>query len=162
MTQFSQKAAIPYAELTDAPNIQTYAQGLSTALDTMVMPNYATRTTRDATNPTPADGDCCYVVADKRQYLFYNGVWNNQTIVRGTELISFSSLDFTTVTVTFPIAFEFAPFVFANISTGAGSTARWMFRAYSPTTTNFVIYVAAGVAGLNQTWSSIPCTWMAI
>lgn len=74
MTQYSQKALIPYAELTDAPNIQTYAQGLSTVLDSMVLPNYALLTTRNAQNPSPTAGDSCYVAETDRTYIYSSSV----------------------------------------------------------------------------------------
>lgn len=84
MTQYTAKAGIPYAELTDAPNIQTYAQGLALAIEPMVTPVYASTVSRDAANPIPTEGDKCYV--DSKGLFLFNGVdwryssgWSNYT-----------------------------------------------------------------------------------
>jgi hypothetical protein len=160
MTQYTPKAAIPYAELTDAANLQTYTQALATVLDSAVVPVYPTRTDRDAANPAPSTGDVCFVSADLREYRYFNGQWNNQTPLNASASISFTTLASTFVTVTFPIAFEFTPYVLPNIDSGSGATAGWCSRATSVTTTNFSLYLFSS-AGSTATWSSIPVKYTA-
>lgn len=72
MTQFSPKASIPFAELTDAPNMQSYSQGLSNSLDTMVIAKYALVADRNASNPSPTPGDMAYC-ADTDEFYKYSG-----------------------------------------------------------------------------------------
>lgn len=56
-------SALPYAQLTDSPNINTASQGIATALDHLVVPKYATVGARNTANPSPTAGDLCYVTA---------------------------------------------------------------------------------------------------
>lgn len=76
MTQYTAKAAVPYAELTDAPNIQTYAQGLATMLDSSIIAKYTTVTDRNTANPTPTPGDLAYCSDTDALYVYRNtSVW---------------------------------------------------------------------------------------
>lgn len=61
MTALTPKASLRYAELTDAANAQTLAQNLATDVDSVVVPKYASTAARDAANPTPSEGDLCYL-----------------------------------------------------------------------------------------------------
>jgi len=74
MTQYTPKAAIPYAELTDAANMQTFGQALTSALDNIVSPKYALLTDRNAANPSPSGGDCCYVGETDKYYIYSSAV----------------------------------------------------------------------------------------
>ena len=91
MTQYTAKAGVPYAELTDAPNMQTYAQGLATVLDNQVIPKYATVTDRNTANPAPTPGDVCYCADTDALYVFIaNSSWiflYDKTIVKATDTV---------------------------------------------------------------------------
>jgi len=160
MTQYTPKAAIPYAELTDAANLQTFSQGLATVLDSAVVPVYPARTDRDAANPSPSTGDVCFVTADLREYRYYGGQWNNQTPVKGVEVVSFTSQTSVFVTVTYAIPFEIAPLALCTIDSGSGSTAGWIMRSDQFTTTSFRFNVFS-TGGVSSTWSSISVRWVA-
>ena len=77
MTQYTPKAVLPYAELTDAANLQTFGQALTTVLDGIVSPKYALLTDRAAANPSPSGGDCCYVGETDKYYIYSGtlGAW---------------------------------------------------------------------------------------
>jgi len=99
MTQFSAKAGIPYAELTDAPNIQTYAQGLATAIDGQVIAKYATVTDRNTANPTPTPGDVCYCADTDSLYVYIaSSAWIyvfDKTIVKAADTVYTSNTSVT-------------------------------------------------------------------
>ncbi|MGI5245410.1 hypothetical protein [Dactylosporangium sp. CA-139066] len=65
-------SAIPYAELTDIPNMQTITQNMATALDTKVIPKFASSTARNAAIPSPVTGMACYRT-DTKQFELYDG-----------------------------------------------------------------------------------------
>jgi hypothetical protein len=77
MTQYTPKAVLPYAELTDAANLQTFGQALTTVLDGIVSPKYALLSDRAAANPSPSGGDCCYVGETDKYYIYSStvGAW---------------------------------------------------------------------------------------
>ena len=72
MTQLTPKASLPYAELTDAPNMLTFAQGLTTQLDALVPSKYSTVASRDSANPSPTQGDLAFC-NDKDMLYVYSG-----------------------------------------------------------------------------------------
>jgi len=76
MTQYTPKAVLPYAELTDAANLQTFGQALTSTLDSIVSPKYALLSDRTAANPTPSGGDCCYVGETDKYYIYSSTVGN--------------------------------------------------------------------------------------
>lgn len=98
MTQFTAKAAIPYAELTDAPNMQTYAQGLASSIDGQVIAKYATVTDRNTANPSPTPGDVCYCADTDALYVYIAAAaWiflYDKTIVKAADTV------YTSVTTT--------------------------------------------------------------
>lgn len=53
---------LPYVLLSDVPDANSLAQGLTTSLDHLVIPKYASTAARDASNVTPTEGDWCYVI----------------------------------------------------------------------------------------------------
>lgn len=67
-------AALPYPELTDIPNAQTAFQNLATALDTKVIPKFATSVARDAAIPSPVAGMLVYRT-DIKGYQTYESGW---------------------------------------------------------------------------------------
>jgi hypothetical protein len=78
----------------------------------------------------------------------------------GTQNMSFTTLSQSTANVSFGFTFPTAPRVTTNIDSAAGETARWCSRAYSITTTGFIMFVFQAQATTN-TWSSIPVSWVA-
>lgn len=81
----------------------------------------------------------------------------------GTELITFSTLDSFTTTVTFPTAFTATPVMPApNINTGAGAAGRWDARAINITNTGFTLWVFSNASGATSSWSNIPVQWLAV
>lgn len=60
MAQNTPIAALPYPELTDIPNAQTAFSNLATALDTIVVPRYASTAARDTAIASPGDGQHCF------------------------------------------------------------------------------------------------------
>jgi len=161
MTQFSPKAAVPYAELTDAPNIQTYAQGLATMLDSAVVPTYALLSTRDAANPSPTAGDKCYVTETDGLYVYSSVAvaWLRVNAQAGSVNVSGSSVSSVSTNVNFPEAFATAPAVMTNINSGSGSIAQWATRAISITTTGFTMF---SFSTAPATFSNIPHQWVAV
>lgn len=67
-------SALPYPELTDTPNALTAFQNLALALDTKVIPKFATSVARDAAIPSPVDGQVCYMT-DRKGFLTYKSSW---------------------------------------------------------------------------------------
>lgn len=53
-------ATLPYPELSDIPNAQTGFQNLALALDTKVVPKFASSSARDTAIGTPVDGQLVY------------------------------------------------------------------------------------------------------
>lgn len=60
MAQNTTISGLPYPELTDIPNAQTAFSNLATALDSIVIPRYATSTARDTAIGSPGDGQHLY------------------------------------------------------------------------------------------------------
>lgn len=59
MTLFSPIASLPYAALGDVPNMQTFGQALTTALDPLVCLTFASSGARDAVFTAPVIGNRC-------------------------------------------------------------------------------------------------------
>lgn len=74
MVQVTPRASIPYPDLTDVPNAQTAFQNMLTAIDTQMMPRYATV----AALPSAAAGQLAYVTAEDGVYQNTNGatIWS--------------------------------------------------------------------------------------
>jgi hypothetical protein len=78
----------------------------------------------------------------------------------GTVSMSFTTLNSSTASVSFGFTFPAAPRVLGNIDSGAGSTAGWVARPISITTTGFTMFVFQA-AGTTSTWAAIPVNWVA-
>lgn len=79
---------------------------------------------------------------------------------RGTVLMSFSSLNSSTLPVNFGFTFPGTPTIMTNIDSGAGATARWETRAIFPTTSGFTLFAYQSQANTG-TWVDIPVSWIA-
>lgn len=83
--------------------------------------------------------------------------------LRGENQLFFGSLTAVasaTFAITFTHAFTLAPQVNCNINSGAGSTARWVARAFNITTTGFTYFVFAADS-VASTWVNVALTWAA-
>jgi len=120
MTTLTPKGSIPMAELTDAPNMQTYTNALGTQLDTMIVPKYSFLTDRDAANPAPTDGDMCYVaeVGVFMQYKASLGCWG--WTLGGRLNVVWSASVAGTGSVVYAAPFETAPAVNVTLMTSSG------------------------------------------
>ena len=76
-------SALPYPELTDIPNALTAFQNLALALDTKVVPKFASAAARDSAIPSPVEGQLCYRT-DINGFQEYNGSWRPMNIVNCT------------------------------------------------------------------------------
>ena len=85
-----------------------------------------------------------------------------QFIQRGIELVSFTSLDSYTKSIVFPVPFDVAPIMAANIAVAPASTARWDVRAIDVTTTQFTLFAFANSSGATVTWSNVAVHWIAV
>ncbi len=96
MTLLTPTAAIPYPELTDIPNAQSAFQALALALDTKVIPRFATAAARSVAITSPVAGMVTYRAdAAAPGFEYWNGsawtglVANGQptlTAVQGSDL----------------------------------------------------------------------------
>lgn len=78
------------------------------------------------------------------------------------QLVSFTSLTSTSISVSFGVTFANPPQVFTEIVSGTGSTARWGSRAISATTTGFTLFLfVMDAASAAATWSNVPVNWRA-
>lgn len=94
---------------------------------------------------------------------WYNVLAAAPVVQSGTQSVSFTTLNNTTVVVTFPTAFTTAPVVACNINSASGSVARWGARAVSVTTTGFTLALAYQSDGTTtSTWSSVAVQWLAV
>jgi hypothetical protein len=81
----------------------------------------------------------------------------------GSQTVSFTSLNSTTIPVTFTTSFSAAPNVQVNIASQAGPTGLWNCRAVSVTSTGFSIFLFYGAnTSTTATWASVPVTWTAM
>lgn len=76
----------------------------------------------------------------------------------GSVNISLTGVNSFTTTVNFGFTFPAIPFVWANISSGSGVTARWIARPINPTTTSFTMFVFSASSD-TATWVDIPVNW---
>lgn len=76
-------SSLPYPELTDIPNAQTAFQNLALALDTKVVPKFASSAARDTAIPSPVEGQLCYRT-DINGLQEYNGSWRPANIINCT------------------------------------------------------------------------------
>lgn len=74
--------------------------------------------------------------------------------------LSFTNMLSYTQAVNFGFTFPDAPVVLASITTGAGSTARWVARPINPTTTGFTMFVFSASSNTG-TWTDIVVNWFA-
>jgi hypothetical protein len=79
----------------------------------------------------------------------------------GSRNVSFTTLNSTTVAVTFATPFTSPPRVSTNINSGAGSTARWCSRAINITATGFDLFLFAA-DGATSTWSTVQVLFEAV
>lgn len=82
-----------YATLGDAPNANILSQNLATDLDHVVIPKYATTSARDTANPSPTDGDVCYV--NTKGYMSYSSsasAWGLMFSAGGPKMQAFSTV----------------------------------------------------------------------
>lgn len=79
---------------------------------------------------------------------------------RGTVLVTFVTLNASTVVVNFGFTFPGVPTITTNIDSGVGATARWESRAITATTTGFTLFVYQSQA-TNGSWTDIPVSWVA-
>lgn len=64
---------LPIVALSDVPDANALSSSLTTALDHITVPKYATTAARDAANTAPTTGDICYVTGTGRGYYSYGG-----------------------------------------------------------------------------------------
>lgn len=76
-------SSLPYPELTDIPNALTAFQNLALALDTKVVPKFATSVARDSAIPSPVEGQLCYRT-DINGLQEYNGSWRPANVINCT------------------------------------------------------------------------------
>jgi hypothetical protein len=94
----------------------------------------------------------------------HDGSTSKRIIQIGSVSVSFTSLQSTTINVTFPTPYPagVTPFVWTNIATGDGNTARWGSRAITITNTGFTLFLFQNqTADGPKTWTNFPVNWMA-
>lgn len=87
-------SGLPIVQLTDIPDANAGAVSLTNALDHIIIPKYASTAARGTANPSPTEGDLCYVsaVGNTKGYYCYSGsAWIGPT------LLNQQSTAFTTV-----------------------------------------------------------------
>jgi hypothetical protein len=72
-------AALPYPALTDSPNGPAQIQALATAVDSQVVPRFATTAARDAAITAPVAGMECWTTTPATHWYYSGTAW----IVRG-------------------------------------------------------------------------------
>jgi len=161
MTQYTPKATIPYAELTDASNLQSYTQALTSTLDQITVPTYPLLSDRDALNPSPTAGDKCYVAETDGLYMYSGNIatWLRISPQAGKVQVSASAVSSVSTNVTFPEQFASIPAVFTNINSGSGSIAQWATRAITITSSGFTMF---SFSTSNATFSNIDHQWVAV
>lgn len=65
MAHTTPDASLPVPDLADVPNAPTNFSNLATALDNIVVPNFASVAARDAAISSPADGQMCTVASSQ-------------------------------------------------------------------------------------------------
>jgi len=147
MSGTSPISGLPYKQLSDPANANSLNQDLTSALDHIVLPKYATATARDAANPTPVIGDRCYVTGTGDQQ------WD------GTAWYTFDSLMVPTsytpawTTTTGAHIPTIGNGVYSCTYTRVGRLILVRFKVVFGSTTNF----NSGTASDNWTWT-LPFT----
>lgn len=72
MSANTPKAGLSYPSLADPPNVPANLQTLTTELDGMVIPKYASAVAMTTANPSPTNGDMCFR-SDLNAYMTYSG-----------------------------------------------------------------------------------------
>jgi len=101
---------IPYPELGDSPNAPTQMLNQASALDTVLVPRFASTAARDAAITAPLVGQVCFVTfASGREFLqiYSSGAWVNLTWSK-TIVMETASLRTATVTITPDATFQFS------------------------------------------------------
>jgi hypothetical protein len=68
-------ATLPYPALTDSPNGPSQVQSLATALDSQVVPRFATTAARDAAITAPAAGQMCWTTTPATHWYYSGSGW---------------------------------------------------------------------------------------
>jgi len=68
-------ATLPYPALTDSPNGPSQIQSLATALDSQLVPRYATTTARDAAITAPVAGQVCWTTTPATHWYYSGSAW---------------------------------------------------------------------------------------
>lgn len=68
-------AGLPSPQLTDSPNIETAVGGLASAVDSLLVPRYATTANRDAAITAPVFGSMAAVSGTGELYMYTGTAW---------------------------------------------------------------------------------------
>lgn len=75
MTTNTPRNGFRVPQLTDAPNIETAVGQLASDVDKRSFSIYATPAARDLANPTPTQGNTCFVQSYNLPMVYYNSYW---------------------------------------------------------------------------------------
>ena len=113
---------------------------------------------------TPVVGDTVAVFRQDSSWLVLGSIASSVIATRGqltgTVSASVTALPSLTQAASFGGTFSAAPVVTVNIDSGAGTTARWVARAISISTTGFTMFAFAA-DNVNGTFSNVPISWVA-
>lgn len=154
-------ASLPYPALSDAPNAPSQVQSLATALDSQLVPRYATTTARDAAITAPVAGQVCWTTTPATHWYYSGTAWiviggsaygrcrlrrvANQSITNNTA----TAISWDTEDVDLG-GYITAPSTTITIPTGLDGTYAITFRAAGATGTN-----ARNFAEINITSTSL-------
>lgn len=129
-------AALPYPALTDTPNGAAQIQSLAQAVDTVVIPRFATTAARDAAITSPVAGQECWTTTPATFWHYSGTAWVPRA-QRGTTAVALSGVAAVTGTVTYGYAFPVAPTINLVSLTIGSSTDSGVNPTTTPTTTGF-------------------------
>lgn len=165
MTTYTPISQLPRPAVGDPPNAPAQLTELTNRLDTLVIPKFASATSRNAAITSPVDGQVAWI-GDARTLTAYRADladWVSYPVYQqGTLVVSGSGNSFTRV-VTFAKPFPSVPKVYCNINSSAGPTARAFARATDISSTGFTMFIFyTGDSTTVLSWSSVPVDWTAI
>ena len=170
MTTTTPNQGLVLPEDSDINNVPSHMDAYNDGVENRLVQRYASAVDRSVRNPSPIKGEVSYLTDEDLHERWDGTGWKN---FRGgidhfylpgesnTVLVSFSSLSFHTIDLSFAVPFSVPPLVFTNIATSAGVAASWISRAYNISTTGFTLYLDA-VDNTTTSWGNVPVNWVAI
>lgn len=100
MTATTPTSGFTYPTSADIPNGATHLQALAEQVDELLVARFASTAARDAANPTPQDGQLCFITNLGEYQHRRNGLWVSLRTMKNRKLTSDSSRTSTTVLAT--------------------------------------------------------------